>query len=117
MADLLEIQQTYRPEQEPDYYFSFGTFQAQAVQQVLEKAVEMGDLSRTGILEAMNSLDKLTFNGMIGDYGYGPPEDREPPRQSTVFKINMEKPFGLEAVKVNFSTDAAAKFPIEKQDI
>ena len=36
--------------------------------------------------------------------------DREPPRESTMFKINLAKPIGLEKVKYNFTSDAAKKF-------
>ena len=62
----------YKPDQKPDYYFSFGYFQAQATAQLLEKAVALGSLDRDGIVNAMNSLDKLTFDGLAGDYKYGP---------------------------------------------
>jgi ABC-type branched-subunit amino acid transport system substrate-binding protein len=116
MAKMLERVERYRPDQEPDYYFSFGYYQAMAVHQVLEEAVARGDLGREGIMAAMNGLDELTFEGIIGDYGYGPPEDRDPSRQSTVFRVNMEKPFGLEALKVNFTSEWAEKYEFESAD-
>ena len=112
VAELLDRLQRYRPEQEPDYYFSFGNYQAQAVHQVLEAAVANGDLSRDGIITAMNGLDALDFGGVIGDYTYGPPEDRNPPRQSSMFTIDPTKPFGLRALKVNFSSDAAEAYSV-----
>ncbi len=110
MAQLVELRNRYRPDQKPDYYFNFGYYQAMAVHQVLERAVERGDLSRDGIIEAMNSLDKLDYGGLIGEYAWGPPEARKPAPMSTVFKINMDKPFGLEALKVNFETPHAAAY-------
>lgn len=110
---LMDRLERYRPDQEPDYYFSFGYYQATAVHQVLERAVERGDLSREGIVEAMNSLEVLDFGGVIGEYTFGPPEERDPSRQSTMFRINADKPFALEAMEVNFTSDAAQAFEIE----
>jgi ABC-type branched-subunit amino acid transport system substrate-binding protein len=100
----------YKPDQTPNYYFSFGYFQAQAAAQLLEKAAELGSLDRDGIVEAMNSLDVLTFEGLAGDYQYGTPEERDPSRVTTVFEVDPEGPFGLNALKYNFSSDAAAAF-------
>jgi ABC-type branched-subunit amino acid transport system substrate-binding protein len=113
MVNMIAHQEQYRPDQAPTYYFTFGYFQAMAVHQLLERAVERGDLSREGIIEAMNSLEVLTFEGLVGDYGYGPPEERVPATVSTVFKVNMEKPFGLEALRTNFSTPEAESFEFD----
>ena len=106
-ADLVK---KYAPDQKPNYYFSFGFFQGQAEAQLLEKAVAMGSLDRDGIVAAMNSLDVLKFDDLAGDYGYGPPEKRDPSRMSTMFKVNPDAPFGLEALKYNFSSPAAESF-------
>jgi hypothetical protein len=113
MAQLVELRDRYRPDQKPDYYFNFGYYQAMAVHQVLERAVERGDLSRDGVIEAMNSLEKLEYGGLIGEYAWGAPADRTPSPISTVFKVNMAKPFGLEALKVNFETTYAAEYEFE----
>ncbi len=112
VAELLDRLERYRPDQEPDYYFSFANYQADAVRQVLERAVANGDLSRDGIIAAMNGMDVLDFGGVIGDYTYGPPEDRNPPRGSSIFAIDPAKPFALRALKVNFSSDAAEAYEV-----
>ena len=70
----------------------------------------MGSLDRDGIVAAMNSLDKLTFDGLAGDYGYGTPDQRDPARVTTMFKVNPAAPFGLESLKYNFASDAAKAF-------
>lgn len=101
---------TYKPDQTPNYYFQFGYFQAQAEAQLLEKAVAMGSLDRDGIIAAMNSLDTLKFEGLAGDYKYGTPENRDPARVTTVFKVNPDAPFGLESLKYNFTSSAAAAY-------
>jgi ABC-type branched-subunit amino acid transport system substrate-binding protein len=110
MKDMLDRLQKYQPSQAPDYYFAFGYNQARAVTQVLEKAVELGDLSRDGIRKAMEEVGTLTFDGLSGDYKYGPAADREPPRTSTIFKINPAKPIGIERVKYDYTSEAAKKF-------
>lgn len=107
----------YAPDQEPDYYFAFGYNQARAMTAVLEKAVELGDLSREGILKASNELGTVDFEGLSGDYKYGPAETRNPPRTSTVFAVDPTKPFGLKVVKYNISSDAAKEIEFKKADL
>jgi ABC-type branched-subunit amino acid transport system substrate-binding protein len=107
----------FAPDQEPDYYFAFGYNQARAMTAVLEKAVELGDLSRAGILKASNELGKVTFDGLTGDYQYGPADTRNPPRSSTIFGVDPAKPFGLKKVKYNFTSDAAKEIQFEKADL
>lgn len=113
MKTMIERIGKYKPDQQPDYYFGFGYNQMNAVVQVLEKAVELGDLSHEGIKKAMEEVGTLTFDGLTGDYEYGTAEDRNPPRTSTLFKINPTKPIGLEVVKAGFESDHAAEFEFE----
>ncbi len=110
MAELVRIKDTYAPDQAPDYYFNFGFIEAQAVTAVLERAVELGDLSHDGLIAAMNSLEELDFQGLSGIYTYGAPEDRVPPRESSIFKVNPAKPYGLEKVVVNYTSETAESF-------
>ncbi len=110
VKDMLDRLQKYQPSQQPDYYFTFGYNQARAVTAVLEQAVKDKDLSRAGIMKAMEAIGTVTFDGLAGDYKYGKIADREPPRTSTVFKINPAKPIGIEKVKYNFTSDAARDF-------
>lgn len=113
MADMLNRIQQFRPNQQPDYYFTFGYNQGRLVTEILEEAVDRGDLSREGIVEAMNNLGTVSFDGLGGDYQYGPPEDRNPPRTNTVFAVDPNGPFGQRALEVNFSSDAAEAFQFE----
>ncbi|HWM03456.1 MAG TPA: ABC transporter substrate-binding protein, partial [Actinophytocola sp.] len=83
----------------------------------LEKAVELGDLSREGILEASSQLGTVTFDGLTEDYKYGPAEDRDPPRASTIFKVDPAKPFGLAKVKYLFESEAAGEYEFKKADL
>ena len=110
MTNLLDRVAKYRPEQEPDYYFTFGYLQAWATHQLLDAAVARGDLSRDGIIAAMNALPELDFGDLSPAYGYGPPEDRDPPRGSTVFEVNTDKPFSLGALVTNITSPEAQAY-------
>lgn len=105
MAQMLEDAPA---DQAPDIYFAFGYSQARAVHQVLEAAVAAGDLSREGIVAAMNGIDELTFDGLTGDYPYGPPEDRDPPRTSTIFAVDPAAPGGLAVLEADVASEVAA---------
>ena len=113
MAELVRIKDTYAPDQAPDIYFNFGYIQAQAMVQVLEKAVELGDLSREGILAAMEAVDVLTFDGLSGDYVYGPVDDREPPTVTTIFRVDPEIGTGLGLVELDYEADYISDFSFE----
>jgi ABC-type branched-subunit amino acid transport system substrate-binding protein len=113
MKEMVADVAKFRPEQKPDSYFTFGYAQMKAVVALLEKAVAMGDLSREGVLAASKELGTVKFDGLFGDYGYGPVEDRKPPKASTAYKVSATAPGGLEAVKKNFTSDAAKKFEIK----
>jgi ABC-type branched-subunit amino acid transport system substrate-binding protein len=117
MKTMVADKEKYAADQEPDYYFAFGYNQARAMTAVLEKAVEMGDLSRDGILKASGALGTVSFEGLSGDYKYGPADKRNPPRSSTVFAVDPTKPFGLKTVKYDFSSDAAKEFEFKKADL
>jgi ABC-type branched-subunit amino acid transport system substrate-binding protein len=110
MSELLRIQETYTPDQAPDIYFNFGYLESIAVHQVLERAVELGDLSHEGIIEAMNSIEELDFEGLFGEYGWGAPDDRNPPRANSIFEVDATKDIGLGLVVEEHEAPFAADF-------
>jgi ABC-type branched-subunit amino acid transport system substrate-binding protein len=113
MKQLLADTAKYSPDQAPDIYYLFGYAQAWSMAQVLERAVELGDLSRKGIVEAMNTVGTLDTGGLFGDYDYGPPEEREFPRAGRMFRVDATGASGLKAVTDLFASDAAKKFELE----
>jgi len=113
MPEFLERQAKYAPEQDPDPYFIFGYAQGQAMAQVLEQAVKDGDLSRDGILKAVAKIKKLTFDGLTGDYKYGNPAGRNPPRTTTLFSVDPASPIGLSILSPQAASAAAKKYKIE----
>ncbi len=110
MATMIERLEEFAPDQEPDYYFTFGYLQAHAVTRVLEAAVEKGDLSREGIIEALNNLGTVAFEGLAGDYFYGTPDERIAATQNTIFKVNPDVPNGVEAASVGYQASFADDF-------
>jgi ABC-type branched-subunit amino acid transport system substrate-binding protein len=110
MKQMITDQQQFAPDQKPDQYFAFGYAESWAVDQVLEKAVKNGDLSHAGIQKAVNQVGTLKFDGLIGDYKYGSSaSQRNPSRASTVNKIVVGQPIGLEIVAANLDSQAAKK--------
>lgn len=114
MAQMLEDIAAYAPDQEPNVYFAFGYAQAWAAAQILEKAVELGDLSQGGIVSAAEQVSELTFGDLLGNYTYGPAADRNPPRASTVFSVDPASAATgfLVAVETNQTSQAAEEYQI-----
>jgi ABC-type branched-subunit amino acid transport system substrate-binding protein len=110
MAKMIADVQQFAPDQRPDQYFAFGYAQAWAMDQILERAVKNGDLSKAGIEKASKQVGTLKFDGLVGDYKYGKSaKDRNPPRASTVAKIAVGVPIGLQPVETNITSNAAKK--------
>lgn len=115
MRDLLAATAKYKPDQKPDLYFSAGWVAAQASNALLEKAAELGDFSRAGMLRASEALGVVSFHGTMGDYTYGPAEQREPPRVTTIFRVDPGVPGGLAVERGGFLTPAAQSFSIVRK--
>jgi ABC-type branched-subunit amino acid transport system substrate-binding protein len=117
MEAMLADVERFAPKQEPDYYFAFGYNQARAVTALLEKAVELGDMSHDGMLKAMAELGEVDFGGLTGTYTYGLGADRNPPRATTIFEIDPSKPFSLGTLKYEFTSPLAEQYEIKKANI
>ena len=108
MKQMIADIEAHKADQEPDYYFAFGYNQARAMTALLEKAVELGDLSRDGLLKAMNELGTVSFDGLTGDYEYG--AERKPPRTTTIFEVDTKKPFALGKLAYEYESDVAGEY-------
>lgn len=115
MRELISAVATYKPDQKPDLYFSAGWVAAQASHALLEKAAELGDFSRAGLLRASEALGVVPFHGTMGDYTYGPAEQREPPRATTIFRVDPAVPGGLAVERGGFLAPAAQSFSIVRK--
>jgi ABC-type branched-subunit amino acid transport system substrate-binding protein len=115
MAQMLTDQQQFAPDQKPDTYFQFGYGQALAMDQILEQAAKNGDFSKAGIKKASNQVGTLKFNGLAGDYKYGKSaSDRNPPRESTIAKVAVGQPEGLQIVATNYTSQAGKNVKFNK---
>ncbi len=114
MRGVLEAAATFFPNQEPDLYFIAGYLQGMTTHALLEKAIALGDLSRGGILRAMEQLTVPTGD-LIGEYRYGPVATREPPRTVSIFKMNPTKPFGIELMARDYTSPVAAKYSVPQR--
>ena len=115
MAQMLaDIEAHDTKDQAADIYFAFGYAQAWSMAQVLEKAVELGDLSREGIVAAMNEVGTLDTGGLLGDYEYGEPADRKFPRGNRIFTVDATAEGGLKAATETFVSEAAEKFELSE---
>jgi ABC-type branched-subunit amino acid transport system substrate-binding protein len=110
MAQLVKHIAKYKPDQQPDQAFATGYVEAWAAYQILQAAVAAGDLGHEGIVSAMNGIDELDFGGLSGTYTYGPPENRDPPRTSTIFQVDPAVPGGLKTVASDYQADAATSY-------
>ena len=73
----------------------YGFMQAITAVTILEKAVELGDLSGPGIMAAMDALDTISYEGLNGDMTYGPVDKRQLPDTSAIFAYDRTAPYGL----------------------
>lgn len=111
MQQMLADVAQYAPTTAPDLYFAFGYAQAWAMDQILEKAVDNGDLSPKGIIKAIALVDTLKFGGLVPDFTYGSdPATRQAPPIATIFKIAAGAPGGLTALSVDYTSDAAKEY-------
>lgn len=119
MVQMLDAIKQFAPKTAPNFYFAFGYMQAQAMSQILAKAVKDGDLSRAGIMKAMNTVGTLHFEGAVADEPYGAPKDRKPQRETTLFKVTpdtLDKNGGLTLLAPgakNFTSDVAKEVPLK----
>jgi ABC-type branched-subunit amino acid transport system substrate-binding protein len=110
MVQMIANLKKYTPDQKPDFFFLMGYRCAMASTAVLEKAAASGDISRPALLAALDSIKTMDFGGLAGEHHYGPANQREAPRTSSVFKVKHIKPYGLEALKVNFASPTVALY-------
>ncbi len=111
MAQMLKDLQQYAPGQQPDGYFEFGYAEAMVTGAILKKAIESGDVSRAGLLNAFNSLGMVDLGGLYGAgalYGSSP-NQRVPTRDSNVYGIDTSIPNNLKDLSGDFTGSCATK--------
>jgi ABC-type branched-subunit amino acid transport system substrate-binding protein len=72
MQQFLANTKKYAPGQIPDYYYMYGYAEAQMETAVLRKAIQAGDLTRQGILNAKLHLGTVNLGGLVPPLNYTP---------------------------------------------
>ena len=83
----------------------YGYIQAVAVTTVLEKAIELGDLSGPGLRAASTELEEIDFQGLNSPLVLGEPDERQLPKGSTIYKYDPSTPYGLTAVASQYEAE------------
>lgn len=76
----------------------YGFMQGITAATILEKAVEMGDLSGPGLQAAIDEIDTISYEELNGDVTYGPVGKRELPDTSALFAYDRTQPYGLSSL-------------------
>lgn len=100
MKEMLDSMAKYAPDQKPDGFFLFGYAQASVTHAILKKAIERRDLTRVGLLKAVESVKNADLGGLLPPVTYGSNSNqRVPNRASRVFKVvePSVNPTGLKA--------------------
>jgi ABC-type branched-subunit amino acid transport system substrate-binding protein len=116
MAKLLERIERHPPSLDVtvgDPRLVNGYTQGHVMTAILEQAVKDGDVSKEGVLRAIPRVGTLSFDGLIGDYHYGPIQKRGPERESGIFGVDPTKPLGLTPIQEGFKSEAAERFEPE----
>jgi ABC-type branched-subunit amino acid transport system substrate-binding protein len=111
MRTLIGALGRYTASQQPDLYYTVGFLLGRTAHALLEKALELGDLSRAGILRAVERVT-VRYDGLWSEYRYGAVADRDPPRTVSIFRMNPTKPFGAELLVRGYTSPAAAAYRI-----
>ena len=110
-SDVKAVDPTYTPDA---VSYESGYCEGMATTAVLKQAIADGDMSRTGILNAVNKIGKLSFLGLCGGgYDYGTSAaTRNPPRTVTVFKFVPNTATGLKVARLNYTSAVGASVPL-----
>jgi ABC-type branched-subunit amino acid transport system substrate-binding protein len=114
MKTFLDRAAKYSADFKANTFLQTGYTASIAVHALLEKAVANGDLSREGMLKALTELGTVDFQGLAGNYTYGPIDTRQPPLNNTVFKFDQAKGFDANfmAKQADVTSPFAKDFPI-----
>jgi hypothetical protein len=97
MQDLMDAHGTFAADTLPEWSYVNGWVSTMMLEQVVTKAVEDGDVSREGIIEALNSIEQFDLKGIQFSPTWGAPEAREIAGQYGIFGLTDDSDIGIEA--------------------
>jgi ABC-type branched-subunit amino acid transport system substrate-binding protein len=107
MEGLVAAHDKYTPDTTPVWLYTNGYSSALVLTQVIERAIENGDLSRAGMMTAFNSLDELDYKGLQGNMPWGSPEDRSASSDYSILSIDVTTTTGQVLVESNIKGEAS----------
>jgi ABC-type branched-subunit amino acid transport system substrate-binding protein len=114
MALMMDAIKEHRPQQQSNPFFLYGFAQGWAMDQLLTKAVENGDLSSAGVAAALANVGTFDFEGLLPSYEYGPnTKTRIVPDENTIYKYESSDPSKLRPISddsINFTSEFTSEF-------
>ena len=99
------------PQEAITAFYFFGYTQAQTFEKILEVALESGDISRLGLLAAIDQVQGVDLGVGVGAAGYGPtPKDRISVNTDAIGIVTADNQFGLELVSDFFEAPYMAEW-------
>jgi ABC-type branched-subunit amino acid transport system substrate-binding protein len=93
MKKMLNAIGRYAPDQKPDPFFVQGWVQAGIVAEILRRADAKDDLTRPGLIRALDSMADVDLEGLSPVLSYGrDPLGRPPSRQTRIFETSVDNP-------------------------
>lgn len=83
----------------PNPATEWGTANAIGVVALLTKAVELGDLSKAGMLKALGVLGPVDFEGIYPAWNYVDPAKRVAASQTYIYSVDIATPGALKLIK------------------
>jgi len=94
MKKMLDAISRYAPDQQPEPLFVQGWIQAEIVAEILKRADTANDLTRSGVIKALESMRDVDLGGLSAPLSYGPERLGQPPtRQTRMFEISVDERF------------------------
>jgi len=114
MALTMQLVEASGADMPPNDYVGLGVVEAMLVHAALEKAYENGDMTRAGVLAAIQSLDDVTFQGMAPAENYTGSTSDQVQRAITLWRpsvANLEEGgSGSEIIQTDFIGPTAESF-------
>ena len=93
MKKMLDAIGRYAPDQKPDPFFVQGWIQAAVVAEILDRADAADDLTRPGLIRALDSMTDVDLGGLSPTLSYGRDHlGRPPSRQTRMFEVSADNP-------------------------
>jgi ABC-type branched-subunit amino acid transport system substrate-binding protein len=106
MRQLVADHKEYSAKLPPSIYFTLAYAQGQVQAAILRKAIQTGDLTRAGILNAKQSLGTVDLRGIAPNVSYAP-QPGPPTRKSLITRIDPAVPGFLKAVATDHGSQVA----------